>query len=192
MAAPLPAKEGDRDARASPARSSLRGLAEPARASSAPMAQVTPEVPLPAAATIAVGAQQAPPQDVVAALPLLLLLHRLLSLRLLLPFWIVLLLSWTGCGRIFLAPTLAWWPGAWSWLQDGFAPMLRFGRRWSRPQRLAMRRGMPSLRQRLLVTQPWGRWSTSVVAARRWRTSCKACGTSSRKRPAFAKSRNKV
>ena len=38
---------------------------------------------------------------------LLLLLHRLLFLQLLLPFWIVLLLSWTGCGRIFLAPTLA-------------------------------------------------------------------------------------
>ena len=33
------------------------------------MAQVTPEVPLPAAATIAVGAQQAPPQDAVVALP---------------------------------------------------------------------------------------------------------------------------
>ena len=33
------------------------------------MAQVTPEVPLPAAATIAVGVQQAPPQDAVVALP---------------------------------------------------------------------------------------------------------------------------
>ena len=33
------------------------------------MAQVTPEVPLPAAATTAVGAQQTPPQDVVAAPP---------------------------------------------------------------------------------------------------------------------------
>ena len=77
---------------------------------------------------------------------LLLLLHRLLFLRLLMPFWIVPLLSWTGCGRIFLAPTLAWWPGAWSWLQDGFAPTLRFGRRWSRPRRLATRRSRPSLK----------------------------------------------
>ena len=33
------------------------------------MAQVTPEVPLPAAATTAVGAQQAPPQDAVVAPP---------------------------------------------------------------------------------------------------------------------------
>ena len=33
------------------------------------MAQATPEVPLPAAATTAVGAQQAPPQDAVVALP---------------------------------------------------------------------------------------------------------------------------
>ena len=31
-----------------------------------------------------------------------------------------------------------------------------------------------------------------LVAARCWRTSCKACGTSSRKRPAFAKSRKKA
>ena len=69
MAAPLPAKEADRDARAYPARSSSRGLAEPAGASSAPMAQATPEVPFPTAATTAVGAQQAPPQDVVVALP---------------------------------------------------------------------------------------------------------------------------
>ena len=44
MAAPLPAKEGDRDARASPARSSSRGLAEPAGARSSPTAQVAPEV----------------------------------------------------------------------------------------------------------------------------------------------------
>ena len=42
---------------------------ELAGASSAPMAQATPEVPLPAAATTAVGAQQAPPQDVVVAPP---------------------------------------------------------------------------------------------------------------------------
>ena len=69
MAAPLPAKEGDRDARASPARASSRGLAEPAGASSAPTAQATPEVPLPDAATTAVGAQQAPPQDTVVTLP---------------------------------------------------------------------------------------------------------------------------
>ena len=69
MAAPLPAKEGDRDARASPARSSSRGLAEPAGASSAPMAQVTPEVPLPDAAPLAVGAHKVSPQDAVVALP---------------------------------------------------------------------------------------------------------------------------
>ena len=69
MVAPLPAKEGDRGARASLAWSFSRGLAELAGASSAPMAQVTPEVSLPAAATTAVGAQQTPPQDVVAAQP---------------------------------------------------------------------------------------------------------------------------
>ena len=69
MAAPLPAKEGDRNAWASLARSSSRGLAEPAGASLAPTAQVTSEVSLPAAATSAVGAQQTPPQDAVSALP---------------------------------------------------------------------------------------------------------------------------
>ena len=69
MAAPLPVNEGDRDAQASPARSSLRGLAEPAGASSAPMAQVAPEVLLPTAAPTAVGVRQTPPQDAVAALP---------------------------------------------------------------------------------------------------------------------------
>ena len=192
MAAPLPAKEGDRDAQASPTQSSSRGLAEPAGASSAPMAQVTPEVPLPAAATTAVGAQQAPPQDAVVALPpspptpptavsptppavldraaaeLDRLRQDLLGAD---PRLVV--------GRLELAS---------GWIRSE----LRFGRRWSRPRRLAMRRGRPSLRRRLLVTQPWGRWLTSVVAARRWRTSCKACGISSRKRPAFAKSRKKA
>ena len=69
MAALLPVKEGDRDAQASPARSSSRGLAEPAGASSAPTAQVAPEVLLPAAATTVVGARQTPPQDAAAALP---------------------------------------------------------------------------------------------------------------------------
>src|SRR4051812_5848688 len=69
-ATPPPAEENDRDARASPARSSLHGLAELAGASPAPMAQVTPEVPLPAAATTVVGAQQTPPQDAVVS-PLL-------------------------------------------------------------------------------------------------------------------------
>src|SRR4051812_17322746 len=64
-ATPPPVEEGGRDARASPARSSSRGLAELAGASSAPMAQVTPMVPLPTAATTVVGAQQAPPQDAV-------------------------------------------------------------------------------------------------------------------------------
>ena len=64
-AAPPPVEEGNHDARASLARSSSRGLAELAGASSAPMAQVTPVVPLPTAATTAAGAQQAPPQDVV-------------------------------------------------------------------------------------------------------------------------------
>src|SRR3954471_8261968 len=34
--------------------------------------------------------------------------------------------------------------------------MIRFGRRWSRPQRLVMRRGRPPLGQSLLVTHPRG------------------------------------
>ena len=69
MAAPLPAKEGDGDARASPARSSSRGLVELAGASSAPMAQATPEVSLPHVVATAVGAQQVLPRDVVVTLP---------------------------------------------------------------------------------------------------------------------------
>ena len=69
MAAPLPAKEDGRDARSSPARAYSRGLAELVGASSDPMAQATPEVPLPDAATTAVGAQQALPQDTVVTLP---------------------------------------------------------------------------------------------------------------------------
>ena len=68
MAVPLPAKEGDRDAQASPARSSSRGLAEPAGASSAPTAQVAPEVLPSAAAATGVGARQTPPQDAAAVL----------------------------------------------------------------------------------------------------------------------------
>src|SRR4051812_14958153 len=75
-------------------------------------------------------------------------------LRLLMPSWSMLLLNWTGCGRIFLAPTLAWWPGAWSWLRGGFAPMPRFGRHWFRPRRPVMERGRPPLRRRLLETRP--------------------------------------
>src|SRR4051812_6445001 len=70
-ATPPPAGEGDRDARASPARSSSQGLAELAGASPAPMAQVTPEVPLSAATTTTIGAQQTPPRDVVIVPPLL-------------------------------------------------------------------------------------------------------------------------
>ena len=69
MAVPLPEKEGDCDAQASPARASLRGQAEPTGASSAPMAQATPEVPLPDAAYTAVVAQLVPPQDTVVMLP---------------------------------------------------------------------------------------------------------------------------
>src|SRR3954464_7160636 len=69
-ATPPPAGEGDREARASPARSSLRGLAELAGKSPAPMAQVTPEVLLPAAAATVVEAQQTPPQDTVVSPPL--------------------------------------------------------------------------------------------------------------------------
>src|SRR4051812_1028002 len=61
--------DGDRDARASPARSPSQGLAELAGASLAPMAQVTPEVPLSAAATTTVGAQQTPPRDAVVVPP---------------------------------------------------------------------------------------------------------------------------
>ena len=56
----------------------------------------------------------------------LLLLHQLLSLLLLPLSWIALLPNWTSCGKIFWAPTLAWWPGAWSWLLAGFALTLRF------------------------------------------------------------------
>ena len=69
MAAPLLAEEDERDARASPARASLRGPAEPAGASSAPMALATCEAPPLDAATTAAGAQQAPPQDTVVTLP---------------------------------------------------------------------------------------------------------------------------
>ena len=69
VAAPPPVEGGDRGARASHAWSSLRGLAELAGAISAPMAQVTPVVPLPTATTTTAGAQQAPPQDAVV-LPL--------------------------------------------------------------------------------------------------------------------------
>ena len=68
-AAPLTAKEGGCKARASPVRSSSRGLVELAGASSAPMAQATPEVSLPDATATAVGAQQVPPQDTVVTLP---------------------------------------------------------------------------------------------------------------------------
>ena len=68
MAVPLPEKEGDCDAQASPARASSRGQAEPAGVSSAPLAQATPEVPLSDAATTAVVAQQVPPQDTVVML----------------------------------------------------------------------------------------------------------------------------
>ena len=67
MIAPL--KEGDRDAQPSSARSSSRGLTEPAGASSSPMAQVAPEVLPSAAAATAVGARQTPPQDAAAVLP---------------------------------------------------------------------------------------------------------------------------
>src|SRR4051812_41867222 len=70
MAAPPPAGDGDRDARASPARSPSQGLAELAGASSAPMAQVTPEVPLPVAPTPPAGAPQPPPRDAVVSPPL--------------------------------------------------------------------------------------------------------------------------
>ena len=69
VAAPLPEKEGDRDAQASPARASSRGQAEPAGASSAPLTQATPEVPLLAAASTTVMAQLVPPQDTVVTLP---------------------------------------------------------------------------------------------------------------------------
>src|SRR3954471_21386938 len=69
-ATPLTAGEGDRETRASPAHSSLRGLAEMAGESPAPMAQATPEVLLPAATATAVGAQQTPPQDTVVLPPL--------------------------------------------------------------------------------------------------------------------------
>src|SRR3954468_1563652 len=65
-AAPPPAGEGDRDARASPARSSLRGLADLAGAT-APMAQVTPEVPLSDAAATAGEAQRTLPRDTAAS-----------------------------------------------------------------------------------------------------------------------------
>src|SRR4051812_20789995 len=89
-------------------------------------------------------------------LPQLLLLSWsvLMLLRLLQPSWSVPLLNWTGCGRIFLAPTLAWWPGAWSWLRGGFALTPRLGRRWFRPRRPVMGRGRPPLRRRLLETRP--------------------------------------
>ena len=68
-AAPLPDKGGDCDAWASPARASSRGQAEPAGASSAPLTQATPEVPLLDAASTAVVAQLVPPQDTVVTLP---------------------------------------------------------------------------------------------------------------------------
>src|SRR4051812_21244458 len=69
-ATPPPAGEGDREARASPAPSSLRGLAGLVGKTPPPMAKVPPGVPLPAAAATAVGAQQTPPQDVVVSPPL--------------------------------------------------------------------------------------------------------------------------
>ena len=65
MAVPLPEKEGDRDAQASPARASSRGQAEPAGASSAPLTQAPPEVPLLDAASTAVVAPLVPPQGTV-------------------------------------------------------------------------------------------------------------------------------
>ena len=68
MAVPLPKKEGDCDAQASPAWASSRGQAEPAGASSAPLTQATPEVPLLDAASTAVVAQLVPPQDTVVTL----------------------------------------------------------------------------------------------------------------------------
>ena len=62
------------------------------------------------------------------------------------------LLNWTGCGKIFWALTLAWWPGAWSWPLAGFALTLQFERRWFRPRQPAMRRSRPSSGRRPLET----------------------------------------
>ena len=66
---PFPEKEGDRDAQASPARASSRVQVEPAGASSAPLTQATPEVPLLDAASTAVVAQLVPSQGTLVSLP---------------------------------------------------------------------------------------------------------------------------
>ena len=64
-----PAGEGGGKARASPARSSSRGQAGRAGASSAPMAQATPEVSLPDATAAVIGAQKVPTHGAVITLP---------------------------------------------------------------------------------------------------------------------------
>ena len=69
MVVPLPEKESDRDAQASPARASSRGQAEPAGASSALLTQATPEVPLLDAASTVVVAPLVPPQGAVVTQP---------------------------------------------------------------------------------------------------------------------------
>ena len=156
------------------------------------MAQVTPEVPLPAAATSAIGVQQVPPQDAMVALP-----------------------PSPPTPPTVISPTppavLDRATAELDWLRHvllGAIPRLVAGRLelasgWIRSDasiRAALVQASMTCdeeRQAVLEAKAardaaLGRWSTSVVAARRWRTSYKACGTSSRKRPAFAKSRKKA
>ena len=156
------------------------------------MAQVTPEVPLPAAATTAVGAQQAPPQDAVVALPPspptpstavsptppAVLDHAAAELDRLRQ-------DLLGADPRLVAGRLELASG-WIHSDASIRAALVQASTACDEERQAV------LEAKAARDAALGRWSTSVVAARRWRTSYKACGTSSRKRPAFAKSRKKA
>ena len=190
-AAPLPTKEGGCKAQASPARSSSRGLVELAGASSAPVAQATPEVSLPDATAAVIGVQKVATHGAVITLPSS---------------------PPTPPTAISPAPSTIMDCAATELDRlrgdlQGTDPRLVAGRLelasgWVRSDasvRAALVQATTACdkdKQAILQVKaardaPWVRLRMSGVAARRLRASCKACTTSSPRRPVTARRRRK-